>query len=75
MSLIGTQLSTTLAHSILTSMNSALQCPTWGYPTEGAYYRDAASTDSLMGIRIPFLSVQAEDDPVSEHSYRKSWQN
>lgn len=45
---------------------SALQCPTWGYPTEGAYYRDAASTDSLMSIRIPFLSVQAEDDPVSK---------
>ena len=44
---------------------SALQCPAWGYPTEGAYYRDAASTDAMLSIRIPFLSVQAEDDPVS----------
>jgi hypothetical protein len=43
----------------------ALQCPTWGYPTEGAYYRDATSTDSMLAIRIPFLSIQAEDDPVS----------
>lgn len=44
---------------------SALQCPTWGYPTEGAYYRDATSTDAMLNIRIPFLCVQAEDDPVS----------
>lgn len=43
---------------------SALQCPTWGYPTEGAYYRDAASTDAMLGIRIPFMCIQAEDDPV-----------
>jgi len=42
-----------------------VQGPTWGYPTEGAYYRDAASTDSLLAIRIPFLAIHAEDDPVS----------
>lgn len=48
----------------LTLVNRAVQCPTWGYPTEGAYYRDAASTDSLLSIRIPFLAIQAEDDPV-----------
>jgi predicted alpha/beta-fold hydrolase len=47
------------------NVDSALQCPTWGYPTEGAYYRDATSTDSMLAIRIPFLSIQAEDDPVS----------
>ncbi|KAJ5279968.1 hypothetical protein N7478_005340 [Penicillium angulare] len=40
-----------------------LQCATWGYPTEGAYYRDASSTDAMLGIRIPFLCIQAEDDP------------
>lgn len=50
----------------LHEFDRALQCPAWGYPTEGAYYRDAASTDALLGIRIPFLSVQAEDDPVSQ---------
>lgn len=65
MNLIGTSTaSTSTTHANL--FFSALQCPTWGYPTEGAYYRDAASTDALLSIRIPFLSVQAEDDPVSE---------
>ncbi|OKL56990.1 hypothetical protein UA08_07954 [Talaromyces atroroseus] len=43
----------------------AIQCPLWGYPTEGAYYRDASSTDSLLSIRIPFLAINAEDDPIS----------
>lgn len=42
-----------------------VQGPTWGYPTEGAYYRDAASTDSLLAVRIPFLAIHARDDPVA----------
>ncbi|KAL6242686.1 hypothetical protein RBB50_010332 [Rhinocladiella similis] len=42
-----------------------VQGPTWGYPTEGAYYRDASSVDSLLAIRIPFLAIHAEDDPVT----------
>ncbi|KAK2764902.1 hypothetical protein FQN54_008599 [Arachnomyces sp. PD_36] len=42
-----------------------LQCPTWGYPTENAYYRDASSVDSLLAIRIPFFAIHAEDDPIS----------
>lgn len=41
-----------------------LQGPTWGYPTEGAYYRDASSCDSLLAVRIPFFAIHAEDDPV-----------
>jgi predicted alpha/beta-fold hydrolase len=41
-----------------------VQCPTWGYPTEGAYYRDAQSVDALCAVRIPFLGINAEDDPV-----------
>jgi predicted alpha/beta-fold hydrolase len=41
-----------------------VQCPSWGYPTEGAYYRDAQSVDALLGVRIPFLGINAEDDPV-----------
>ncbi|PCG98153.1 AB-hydrolase YheT, putative [Penicillium occitanis (nom. inval.)] len=43
----------------------AVQCALWGYPTEGAYHRDASSTDSLLAIRIPFLAINAEDDPIS----------
>jgi predicted alpha/beta-fold hydrolase len=41
-----------------------IQCPSWGYPTEGAYYRDAQSVDALLGVRVPFLGINAEDDPV-----------
>ncbi|CAK7202336.1 hypothetical protein SEUCBS139899_005059 [Sporothrix eucalyptigena] len=42
-----------------------VQCPTWGYPTEEAYYRDASSCDLLLDIRIPFLAIQAKDDPIA----------
>ncbi|KAJ5657988.1 uncharacterized protein N7484_001637 [Penicillium longicatenatum] len=49
----------------LHEFDRALQCPAWGYPTEGAYYRDAASTDMMLNIRIPFMCLQAEDDPIA----------
>ncbi|KAL3457816.1 Alpha/Beta hydrolase protein [Aspergillus heterothallicus] len=49
----------------LHEFDRALQCALWGYPTEGSYYRDATSTDSLFNIRIPFFVVQAEDDPIA----------
>jgi predicted alpha/beta-fold hydrolase len=45
-----------------------VQCPTWGYPTEGAYYRDSESVDALLAVRVPFLGINAEDDPVRLHS-------
>lgn len=42
-----------------------IQGPTWGYPTEGAYYRDASSCDALLAVRIPFFAINAEDDPIA----------
>ncbi len=42
-----------------------VQGSTWGYPTEGAYYRDASSNDSLLAIRIPFFALHARDDPIA----------
>ena len=42
-----------------------VQCPTWGYPTEGAYYRDASSADSVLAIRTPTFVIHAEDDPIA----------
>ncbi|KAF2432224.1 AB-hydrolase YheT [Tothia fuscella] len=42
-----------------------VQCPTWGWPTEGAYYRDASSIDAIYDIRIPVLAIHAEDDPIA----------
>ena len=49
----------------LHEFDRVLQGPTWGYPTEGAYYRDASSSDSLLAVRIPLFAINAEDDPVS----------
>ncbi|KAE8144971.1 Alpha/Beta hydrolase protein [Aspergillus avenaceus] len=49
----------------LHEFDRAVQCASWGYPTEGAYYRDASSVDSLLAIKIPFFTVQAEDDPIA----------
>lgn len=49
----------------LHEFDRAVQGPTWGYPTEGAYYRDASSCDSLLAVRIPLLAINASDDPVS----------
>lgn len=48
----------------LHEFDRAVQCPTWGYPTEQAYYRDASSADSVLAIRVPFLAISAEDDPI-----------
>ena len=42
-----------------------LQGPTWGYPTEGAYYRDASCCDSLLAIRTPLLAISSTDDPIA----------
>lgn len=44
-----------------------VQGPAWGYPTEGAYYRDASSVDSLLAARVPVFAINAEDDPVSAY--------
>src|ERR1700742_79965 len=41
-----------------------VQCPSWGYPTEGAYYRDASSSDSVLAERVPLFVIHADDDPV-----------
>lgn len=53
------------ATKYLDTFDEELQCPSWGYPTVGAYYRDASSTDSLLAVRIPVLAVNAEDDPIA----------
>ncbi|KAG7121830.1 putative esterase like protein [Verticillium longisporum] len=42
-----------------------VQCASWGYPTEDAYYRDASSCDAVIAIKIPFLAVHATDDPIA----------
>ncbi|CAN8095508.1 unnamed protein product [Discula destructiva] len=49
----------------LFEFDRAVQTVSWGYPTEGAYYRDASSSDSVLAIRIPYLAIQATDDPIA----------
>ncbi|KAG9232470.1 Alpha/Beta hydrolase protein [Amylocarpus encephaloides] len=49
----------------LHEFDRVVQGPTWGYPTEGAYYRDASSSDSVFAVRIPMLAINAEDDPIA----------
>lgn len=58
------KLENVLKSKYLYEFDRVIQAPTWGYPTEGAYYRDAQSVDALLGVRIPFLGINAEDDPV-----------
>jgi predicted alpha/beta-fold hydrolase len=41
-----------------------VQCASWGYPTEGAYYRDSSSTDSIHAVRVPLFAINSTDDPV-----------
>ncbi|KAL2266313.1 hypothetical protein VTJ83DRAFT_5665 [Remersonia thermophila] len=51
--------------TFLHEFDREVQTKAWGYPTEGAYYRDASSCDSVLAIRIPFLAISALDDPIA----------
>ncbi|KAF8245115.1 AB-hydrolase YheT [Wilcoxina mikolae CBS 423.85] len=42
-----------------------LTATVFGYPTVGAYYRDASSVDNLLKVRVPLLVVHAGDDPIA----------
>jgi uncharacterized protein len=62
----------------LHEFDRAYQCPTWGYPTEDAYYRDASCVDTLMAVRVPVLAISSTDDPISSYlalPYREAQQN
>lgn len=48
----------------LHELDREVQPCTWGYPTEGAYYRDASSVDSVLSIRVPTFCLHAADDPI-----------
>ncbi|KAK4156304.1 Alpha/Beta hydrolase protein [Chaetomidium leptoderma] len=51
--------------TFLHEFDREVQTVTWGYPTENAYYRDASSSDAVLGIRVPFLAISALDDPIA----------
>ncbi|KAM5361096.1 hypothetical protein ACJZ2D_013307 [Fusarium nematophilum] len=54
-----------LKATYLNEFDRLIQCPSWGYPTEDAYYRDASSTDAILNIKIPFFAINSTDDPAS----------
>ncbi|KAM5367873.1 hypothetical protein ACJZ2D_009784 [Fusarium nematophilum] len=49
----------------LHEFDRAVQCPSFGYPTEDTYYRDASCSDAILAIRIPYLAINATDDPIA----------
>ncbi|QDS77044.1 hypothetical protein FKW77_006745 [Venturia effusa] len=53
-----------LTSKFLHEFDRLVQCPTWGWPTEGAYYRDASCIDAVMDVRIPLFAIHAKDDPI-----------
>ena len=63
-------------HTALFKLRSGreVQAPSFGYPTEGAYYRDASSVDSLLAMKIPVFAISAEDDPVGRVALKNVYQ-
>ncbi|KAF2836899.1 AB-hydrolase YheT [Patellaria atrata CBS 101060] len=42
-----------------------IQIKVWGYPSTGAYYRDASSCDAVIAVKVPFFAINALDDPIA----------
>jgi uncharacterized protein len=49
----------------LHEFDRAVQCVAWDYADEVAYYRDVSTTQSISKIRVPFLAINAMDDPIA----------
>ena len=49
----------------LHDFDKALTSRVSGYPTVGSYHRDVSCVVAVLGVRIPLLSLNALDDPVS----------
>ncbi|TID20296.1 alpha/beta fold family hydrolase [Venturia nashicola] len=53
-----------LSSKYLHEFDRYVQCPTWGWPSVGAYYRDASCIDAVIDVRIPLFAIHAKDDPI-----------
>ncbi|GAA6060967.1 hypothetical protein JCM10212_006549 [Sporobolomyces blumeae] len=51
-------------NSTLFEFDSLVTAPLSNFPTAIAYYRWASATNTIDGIRVPFLGISAMDDPV-----------
>jgi predicted alpha/beta-fold hydrolase len=49
----------------IVSINCAGSSPPFPFPDEWAYYSHASSHDKLDKIRVPFLALNADDDPIA----------
>jgi predicted alpha/beta-fold hydrolase len=49
----------------IVSIRCAGSSPPFPFPDEWAYYAHASSHDKLDSVRVPFLAVNADDDPIA----------
>jgi len=42
-----------------------IQCPSWKFRTETEYYRQSSSSNSVLDVAVPFLAINANDDPIT----------
>jgi uncharacterized protein len=64
--------------STLQEYDQLMTCPLWGFKSVDEYYEVASGKNYLDGIRIPFLIVQALDDPIIPKEvipYKKIYEN
>ncbi|XP_065843921.1 phospholipase ABHD3-like [Oscarella lobularis] len=49
----------------MTEIDSRIICPMYGYASWQEYYREATPLASMAKIKVPYLALNAEDDPFS----------
>ena len=49
----------------MTEIDSRIICPMYGYESWQEYYREATPLASMAKIKVPYLALNAEDDPFS----------
>jgi hypothetical protein len=54
----------------LVSIHCAGSSPPFPFPDEWSYYAHASSHDKLDAVRVPFLALQSDDDPIAGWSPR-----
>jgi len=53
-----------LAATVCRHFDDATVAPMFGYASAEAYYVDASNKDRVKDIRIPYIALLAEDDPI-----------
>ncbi len=64
--------------STLQEYDRLMTCPLWGFNSVDEYYEVASGKNYLDGIKVPFLTIQALDDPIIPKEvvpYKKFYEN